>query len=88
VGAGVADEKGVAVGCGARHAQASRHAGGGADVLDHDRLSEQLGEALGLDARARVDAAARSERHHERERPRGPRLGRGDAGLYDQNSSE
>jgi hypothetical protein len=77
---GVADKERIAVGRRLRDARAARHARGRADVLHHDGLPEKLADVLRLDARARVDAAARRERHDERNRPCGPGLRRCDAG--------
>ena len=79
VGAGVADEEGIAVRRRLRDAHAARHAGGGADVLDHDRLSQELAHVLRLDARAGVDAASGRERHDERDGPCRPGLRHCDA---------
>ena len=85
VGAGIADQQGVAVGRGLGDALAADGAGGGADIVDDDRLSEQFAHLQRLDARAHVDAAAGRERNHERDRPRRPvlrRRGCGKGGQY------
>ena len=75
--AGIADQERVAVGRRLGHTLAAGHAGGGADILHHDRLPEQFAHALRLDAGADVDAAAGGEGNDQRDRPRGPIL-RGD----------
>ena len=72
--AGIADQERVAVGGRLGDARAADHAGGGGDVLDHDRLPEQLAHALRLDARADIDAATGGKRNDERDRPRRPIL--------------
>ena len=68
VGAGVADQERVAVGRRLGDAAAADGAGRGADVLHHDGLAEDLAEHQRLQPRAGVDAAARRERHDQRDR--------------------
>src|SRR5205085_7980579 len=51
--------------------QAADRAGGGADVLGHDGLTQQLAHALRLDAHAHIEPAAGRERHDQRDRPVG-----------------
>jgi len=55
----IADLERVAVGRRPDDARATRHAAGGADVLDDDRLAEELAHALRLDAGGRIDARRR-----------------------------
>ena len=84
VGAGIADQHRVAVGRGLGDALAADGAGRGADIVDHDRLAEDLAHMLRLDARAHVDAATGGERNHERDRPGRPILRAGCGGKGDQ----
>ena len=48
---GAGDHDGVAVRRGLRHEVAAEHAGGAGLVVDHDRLTQRLGNFLGDDAR-------------------------------------
>ena len=74
VGAGVADQEGVAVGRRLGHTLAAGHAGRRADVLHDDRLTEKLAHALRLDTGAHVDAAAGRKWDHEGHRSGRPIL--------------
>src|SRR5262249_54407194 len=83
MGAAVADDERIAVGRRLCDALRADRAGGGANVLDHDRLMQQLADALGLDAHAHVEPAAGRKRNDERDRPRRPFLRTGRAGGED-----
>jgi hypothetical protein len=77
---GRADEEGVAIGLALRHhgrAQAGRAAG---LVLDHDRLAQALGGALGGRAGHQVVGAAGRERHDEADRLGRPGIALGEGG--------
>ena len=73
--AGKREQHGVAVGRAARGLARADVAAGARPVLDHDVLSERLAHALADEARHDVVAAARRERHHQRDRPRGINVG-------------
>jgi hypothetical protein len=75
MGVPLADVDGVAIGRGARHAADAKAAAGAADILDHDRLTEQKPHLVRQNARGDVSRAARRIRHDQRDRPRGKSVG-------------
>jgi hypothetical protein len=64
-------EDGVAVGCRARDRARRNRAVCSRLVIDHHRLLESLAQLLADDTGGGIDAAARGERHDERDRPAG-----------------
>ncbi len=75
LGTAIADQEHVAVRRSVGDSRRAGHAGRPADILDHERLAEQLAHFLRLDAGADIDAAAGGKRHDERDRPSRPILG-------------
>jgi len=73
--AGEREQHGVAVGCAARGLARADIAAGAGPVLHQDLLPKRLAHALADQARHDVVAAARRERHHQRDRPRGISVG-------------
>ena len=70
MGAAVAEQELVTIGCRFSHTGGASHSTGAADVFDDDLLMENLAQARRQDASIGVDGPSGRERHQHGDRPR------------------